>query len=62
MSTNSTMINDRYCLNCSLSEYDCNSPVKDDPYAYCIDWTPTKTDRYNIENFQLDESMPDDDQ
>lgn len=56
------MINDRYCLNCSLSEYDCNSPVKDDPYAYCIDWTPTKTDRYNIENFQLDESMPDDDQ
>lgn len=58
MSTNSTMINDRYCWNCGLAEHDCDSPTKEDFNGYCINWIPTKTDWDNIENFQLEESLP----
>ena len=58
MSTNSTMINDRYCLNCGLAEYDCDSPTKEKLNGYCINWTPTKTAWDNIEKFQLEEGLP----
>jgi hypothetical protein len=57
MSTNSTMINDRYCWNCGLAEHDCDNPTKEDFHGYCINWTPTKTDSDNNENFQLEESL-----
>ena len=57
MSTNSTMINDRYCLNCGLAENDCDSPTKEDFNGYCINWKPSKTDWDNIENFQLEEGL-----
>ncbi len=55
MSTKSTMINDRYCWNCGLSEHDCNSNIKEDFNGYCINWTPTHTEWDDIDNFCLEE-------
>ena len=57
MSTNSTMINDRYCWNCGLCEHDCYSNTKEDINGYCINWTPTETDWDKIEDFQLEDSV-----
>ncbi len=56
MSTNSTKIDDRYCLNCGLAKHDCNRPPQDDCLGYCINWTPTEMPWDNIKDFQLEES------
>lgn len=56
MSTNSTMINDRYCWNCGLAEHDCESHLKNDFHGYCINWTPTDSEFDNIEDFHLEEN------
>lgn len=40
MSTNSTMINDRYCWNCGKAEHDCDSELKEDIHGYCAAWMP----------------------
>lgn len=50
MSTNSTMINDRYCWNCILAEHECDSDIKNDFNGYCFHWRPTKTNIENAEN------------
>ncbi len=44
MSTNSTMINDRYCWNCGLAEHECDSNTKEDFHGYCVNWAPTHTE------------------
>lgn len=48
MSTNNTMINDRYCHNCGLLEHDCHAITKENAFGYCINWTPTETDWYKF--------------
>jgi hypothetical protein len=50
------MINDRYCWNCGLAEYDCDSHKKEDIDGYCINWTPTDREYDDIDNFCLEES------
>jgi len=52
MSTNSTMINDRYCWNCKLADKDCDSDKKADEYGYCFEWTPEYNDDHCDDNYK----------